>query len=67
QNNSIKEIIYNYIVSNSGVKSPQVTYIKNIKNIQSDEKILKVTQSDENLPETSELEINELEELNKFI
>ncbi len=54
-------------MSNSGVKSPQVTYIKNIKNIQSDEKILKVTQSDENLPETSELEINELEELNKFI
>ncbi|WP_026883547.1 hypothetical protein [Clostridium akagii] len=78
QNNSIKEIIYNYIVSNSGVKSPRVTYIENTK---SDEKILKVAQSDDikldinnkvtksegNLLEKSELEINELEELNKFI
>ena len=50
QNNSIKEIIYNYMVSNS-------EYID--KNI--------VSNSDEKSHEASELEMNELEELSKFI
>lgn len=77
-NNSIKEMIYNYIVSNSDSKLPQVTYSEVT---QSEEKLVKVSNSDdimldinnivsnseEKLLEASELEMNELEELNKFI
>lgn len=74
-NSTIKEIIYNYIVSNGGAKSPQVTHCEII---QSDTKLLTlseseqnsnnmVTQSEEKSPEVSELELNEMEELKKFI
>jgi len=73
-NNSIKEIIYNYIVSNGGTKSPQVTQMEVT---QSNSELPKVSNSDdinknkvsngeERLLEVSELEMNELEELNKF-
>jgi hypothetical protein len=75
ENSKIKEVLYNYIVSNSGIKSPQVTPIEVTK---SDTKLLTVNKSDdsnknivsnseEKLHEVSELEINELDELSKFI
>ncbi|MBW9157218.1 hypothetical protein [Clostridium tagluense] len=75
QNNSIKEIIYNYIVSNSELKSLEVTQIEVT---QSDTKLLTmsnsehidkniVSNSEVKLHEVSELEINELAELSKFI
>ncbi|MBZ9615261.1 hypothetical protein [Clostridium estertheticum] len=74
-NNSIKQIIYNYIVSNGGVKLPLVTPIKVSEG---DAKLLKVsksddinknivTQRDEKSHEVSELEMNEIEELSKFV
>ncbi|MPQ32413.1 hypothetical protein E4V42_13325 [Clostridium estertheticum] len=74
-NSSIKEIIYNYIVSNGGVKLPLVTPIKVSE---CDTKLLTVsksdntnknivTQSGEKSHKVSELEMNELEELSKFI
>ena len=74
-NSSIKEMIYNYIVSNGGVKLPLVTPIEVSV---CDAKLLTVSKSDdinenivsnseEKLREVSELEINELEELSKFI
>lgn len=65
-NSTIKEIIYDYIVSNSGVKSPQVTQITQIKNTQSEEKPLKVTHFEEKPPEMDEIQLNEMEELSKF-
>lgn len=76
--NSIKEIIYSYIVSNSGAKSPQVIHITKNENVQSEEKSLTfseseqssnniVTHSEEKLQKASELELNEMEELNKFV
>ncbi|MBU3185692.1 hypothetical protein [Clostridium estertheticum] len=74
-NNSIKQIVYNYIVSNGGVKLPLVTPIKvsecdaKLLTVSKSEDINKnmVTQSDEKSHEVSELEMNELDELRKFI
>ena len=74
-NSSIKEIIYNYIVSNGGVKLPLVT---SIEVGEGDVKLLTVSESndinknivsnsEEKSHEVRELEINELEELSKFI
>ncbi|MBU3171320.1 hypothetical protein [Clostridium estertheticum] len=73
-NNSIKQIIYNYIVSNGGVKLPLVAPIKvsecdtKLLMVSKNDNINKniVTQSDEKSHEVSELEMNELEELRKF-
>ena len=73
-NSSIKEIIYNYIVSNGGVKLPLVTPIEvsvcdaKLLTVSKSDDVNKniVTQSDEKLREVSELETNELEELRKF-
>jgi PKD repeat protein len=79
-NNLIKEILYNYIVSNSYSKSLKVTHSEvtqshskllevtqseqkeNNKVTQSEGKLLKVSNSEEKL-----LEVNELEDLSKFI
>ncbi|KZL93581.1 hypothetical protein [Clostridium magnum] len=74
-NNAIKEILYNYIVSNSDTKLLKVTHSEVT---QSDTKLLEVsksellddnivTQGEVKLPEVSDLEQNELEELSKFI
>jgi hypothetical protein len=69
EKNTIKEILYNYIVSNSDSKLLTVTHSKVT---QSDAQLLKVThseitQGEEKLLEVSDLELNEMEELNKFI
>lgn len=75
ENSKIKEILYNYIVSNCGVKPPLVTPLEVIECC---EKLLTVNKSDdinksivsnseEKLHEVSELEKNELDELKKFI
>ncbi|MCB2305855.1 hypothetical protein LGL08_01310 [Clostridium estertheticum] len=74
-NNSIKQIVYNYIVSNGGVKLPLVTPIKvsecdaKLLTVSKSDNVNKyiVTQSDEKLHEVRELEMNELDELRKFI
>ncbi|MBZ9608608.1 hypothetical protein G9F73_012395 [Clostridium estertheticum] len=74
-NNSIKQIIYNYIVSNGGVKLSLVTPIEvsvcdaKLLTVSKSDDINKniVTQSNKKLHEVSELEKNELEELSKFI
>lgn len=74
-NSSIKEIIYNYILSNGGVKLPLVTQIEVSKcdakllTVSESESIDKniVSNSDTKLLEVSELEMNELDELSKFI
>lgn len=74
-NSIIKGILYNYIVSNSGTKLLKVVHSEVT---QSDTKLLEVsksellddnivTQSEVKLPEVSNLEQNELEELSKFI
>ncbi|MBU3126717.1 hypothetical protein [Clostridium tagluense] len=74
-NSSIKEIIYNYIVSNGGIKLPLVMPMEVSE---CEAKLLTVNKSDginenivsnseEKLHEVSELEINELNELSKFI
>jgi hypothetical protein len=74
-NNSIKEIIYNHIVSNYEVKSAIVTQME-VRD--SNSKLLQVTQSydiNKNIAsnsevkshKVSELEMNELDELSKFI
>ena len=74
-NSAIKEIIYNYIVSNGGVKLPLVTPIEVSV---CDAKLLAVSESeyidkniasnsDTKLLEASELEMNELDELSKFV
>ncbi|EPY2274688.1 hypothetical protein ACFLKB_00660 [Clostridium sp. FAM 1755] len=74
-NSTIKEIIYNYIVSNYGDKLQEVTQT-NIS--QSSVKLPKVTQNkninndtvsnfDKKLHEVNEIEQNEIEELNKFL
>lgn len=74
-NSTIKEIIYNYAVSNSDTKLLKVTHSEVT---QSDVQLLKVseselnsnnivTQSEEKSVEVSDLEKNELEELSKFI
>jgi len=74
-NNSIKQIIYNYIMSNSGSKSPLVTHYKVSE---SNAKLLTVSKNDDinkdivsnsevKLHEVSELEMNELDELSKFV
>jgi hypothetical protein len=79
-NNVIKEILYNYIVSNSELKSLKVTHSEVTK---SEQKLLKVTQSEQKAnnevtqsegkllkvsnSEEKLLETNELEDLNKFI
>lgn len=73
-NNTIKEILYN-IVSNSDVKLLKVTHSEIT---QSDERLLEVsesellydnivTESNEKSVEVSDLELNEMEELKKFI
>ncbi|WP_373899255.1 hypothetical protein ACER0A_002325 [Haloimpatiens sp. FM7315] len=81
-NAAIKEIIYSYIVSNCNTKLPQVTQIQvsqsKDKSLQvsnfdnnivsdSDNKLLTMSNSEQQLPQVSELEQNELEELNKFL
>lgn len=81
-NNSIKEIIFNYIVTHCDAQLPQVTqsevsqnYSKSLKvsnfdnNIvsDSDDKLVEVSNGEEKSHEVTELELNELEELNKFI
>ncbi|WP_251861021.1 hypothetical protein [Clostridium sp. Marseille-Q2269] len=74
-NSTIKEIIYNYIVSNceSGlpkVIKSEVTHCndKSAKVAQSHDTFNEiVTHCEEKSHETSELESNELEELNKFL
>ncbi|MCB2310613.1 hypothetical protein LGL55_05685 [Clostridium tagluense] len=74
-NSSIKQIIHNYIVSNGGVKLPLVIPMEVSE---CDAKLLAVSKSDdineyivsnseEKPHEVSELEINELDELSKFI
>ncbi|AUM92662.1 hypothetical protein [Clostridium botulinum] len=74
-NSTIKEIIYNYIVSNYGDKLQQVTQTYTS---QSSVKLPKVTQNkninndtvsnrDKKLHEVDEIEQNEIEELNKFL
>lgn len=76
-NSYIKEIIYSYIVSN---RSTQLPLLSNSKIVNSDVKRStvsnfndnpvktseKVTHYDEKSTKVSELELNELEELNKF-
>ncbi|MCW6092925.1 hypothetical protein LAV60_07020 [Clostridium sporogenes] len=81
-NVAIKEIIFNYIVSNCESKLPQVThlevpqsYTKSLQvsnfndNIVSDGdcKSVEVSNCEEELHEVSEIEQNEIEELNKFL
>jgi len=79
-NNTIKEIIYNYIVSNSELNLLKVTHskvteseYKSLKVTQSEQKANEeVTQSEQKLLKVSNseeklLETNELEDLNKFI
>jgi len=74
-NNSIKQIVYNYIVSNGDIKLPLVT---RCEVSESDTKLLTVSKSDDigknivsngeiKLHEVSELEMNELDELSKFV
>jgi hypothetical protein len=74
-NSMIKEILYNYIVSNSDTKLLKATHSQVT---QSDAKLLGVsksellndnvvTRSEEKSPQVSDLELNELEELKKFI
>lgn len=74
-NSTIKEIIYNYIVSNYGDKLQQVTQIYTSE---SSVKLPKVTQNkninndtvsncNKKLHEVNEIEQNEIEELNKFL
>ncbi|NFD31053.1 hypothetical protein EXN57_13235 [Clostridium botulinum] len=81
-NVAIKEIIFNYIVSNCESKLPQVThlevpqsYTKSLQvsnfndNIVSDSdcKLVEVSNRDKKLHEVNEIEKNEIEELNKFL
>jgi hypothetical protein len=79
-NNTIKEIIYNYIVSNSELNLLKVTHskvteseYKSLKVTQSEQKANnEVTQSEGKLLKVSNseeklLETNELEDLSKFI
>lgn len=74
-NSTIKEIIYNYIVSNYGDKLQQVTQVYTS---QSSVKLPKVTQNkninndtvsncDKKLHEVNGIEQNEIEELSKFL
>lgn len=81
-NAAIKEILFNYIVTNCDTKSMQVTksevhqsYTKSLQEsnfnnnivIDSDNKLVEVSNCENKSQQVSELEINELEELNKFI
>ncbi|NFC29163.1 hypothetical protein EXN55_12840 [Clostridium botulinum] len=81
-NVAIKEIIYNYIVSNCEYKLPQVTDSKvpqsyttslkvsdfdNSMVSDGDDKSVEVSNCESELLEVSELEQNELDELSKFL
>ncbi|MCY6958899.1 hypothetical protein [Clostridium brassicae] len=74
---AIKEIIFNYIVSNCEIQLPQISNIKIPQSYTKSPQVSnysnsidnKVSNSEDKLQQESEseLELNELEELNKFI
>ncbi len=74
-NNTIKEILYNYIVSNSDTKLVKVTHSEvtqsKSKSVKVNESELvknnTVSNSEPKLVEVSDLESNEIEELKKFM
>lgn len=65
-NVAIKEIIFNYIVSQSDDKLVKVSNIDNNIVSDSDNKLVEVSNCEEK-HEVSELEQNELDELSKFL